>query len=240
MSVKVLDTETTGFENPQVVELAWVEMPESLNMLHAVNHNAAPYFNRRFKPSVPIEYGAAATHHILLDDLKDCAPADDVPSHWQDHGIEYAIGHNIDFDADVLGGLPGAKRICTLALARFLLPQLDSHKQGAVLYYFAIRDGWAEQARLMQKDAHSALADVRMCVIILTALYAEAGRRGHLVESWEDLYQLSNLARIPTVMGFGKYRGMPVNQVDRGYVSWYRKQADTDPYYLEAFRRAGY
>jgi exodeoxyribonuclease X len=41
-------------------------------------------------------------------------------------------------------------------------------------------------------------------------------------------------------MGFGKYKGTPIKDIDSGYVSWYRRQADTDPYYLKAFKMAGF
>ena len=41
---------------------------------------------------------------------------------------------------------------------------------------------------------------------------------------------------------FGKHKGTPIErgQLDPSYVQWYRRQAETDPYYLAAFDRAGF
>jgi uncharacterized protein (DUF3820 family) len=40
-------------------------------------------------------------------------------------------------------------------------------------------------------------------------------------------------------MTFGKHKGKPIAEVDKGWVAWYRKQDDTDPYLLMAFTNAG-
>ena len=244
MRAIVLDTETTD-NNPatnEVIELAYIQLPSDAAGFHPQTQMGDyPSFEKRFCPSGPIKFGAMSTHHILIEDLQGCLPSAGLREMWSDPGdIEYVIGHNIDFDADSLGGMPGVRRICTLALARHLLPDLDSHKLGAVLYFFAVHGEWSETARLMQKEAHSALADVKMCALILNGLMDLAEEKGHTVDTWEQVWQLSQIARIPTIMGFGKYKGLPIKDLDRGYVSWYRRQADTDPYYLEAFKRAGF
>ena len=41
-------------------------------------------------------------------------------------GIEYLVGHNVDYDWKVIGQ-PEIKRICMLALCRSFFPALDSH-----------------------------------------------------------------------------------------------------------------
>jgi hypothetical protein len=64
------------------------------------------------------------------EDLVDCPPHSDfrLPE-----GIEYLVGYNVDYDWRVIGE-PPIKRICVLALARSLLPGLDSYSQSAALY----------------------------------------------------------------------------------------------------------
>ncbi|MDW2753129.1 3'-5' exonuclease, partial [Acinetobacter baumannii] len=55
-------------------------------------------------------------------------------------GVEFIVGHNIDYDIKALnkcGPAIKAKTICTLALARDVWPDLTSHKL-AVLYYFVM------------------------------------------------------------------------------------------------------
>ena len=216
----ILDTETTGFEEPEVIELAWQVWPcetKDVNLFH-------------FKPSKVIEWGALATHHILQSSL-DSTP---LPSSraWEAlPPASYLIGHNVDYDWKALG-CPEGKRICTQAMARAVWPKLDSHKLGALIY-FAF--GASESTRAIVKGAHSAGDDVWMCKMLLEVIISTA----KIDDDLEALYLFSEECRIPKVMAFGKYKGEPISAVDRGYMNWYRRQPDTDPYVLEAFRRNG-
>jgi exodeoxyribonuclease X len=144
----IFDTESTGIDAPQLIEAAWIRVPDP-NTLVSIES-----FHQRYKPSKPIALGALATHHIMDEDLVDCPPPTDfrLPP-----GIDYLVGYNIDYDWRVIGE-PPIKRICVLALARSLLPGLDSYSQSAVLYHL-IR----AQARELLKGAHSADADVYNC-----------------------------------------------------------------------------
>ena len=49
-------------------------------------------------------------------------------------GIEYIIGHNVDFDWRMLSQ-PKVRRICTLALCRSLWPLADTHTLAAMIYH---------------------------------------------------------------------------------------------------------
>lgn len=64
-------------------------------------------------------------------ELVDCPSTGSfiLPGH-----VDYIIGHNVDFDWGVIGK-PEVKRNCTLALARKLWPDLDSHNQSALMHY---------------------------------------------------------------------------------------------------------
>ena len=42
------------------------------------------------------------------------------------------------------------------------------------------------------------------------------------------------MARIPTVMTFGKHKGMVIKDVPRDYVRWLLGQPDVDPYLRQA------
>ena len=105
------------------------------------------YYEERFKPSKNIEYGAMAVTNIVPEDLISCAPSNEarLPAY-----TNYIIGHNVDYDWKALGK-PDVKRICTLALSRHVLPDLDSHTQSAMLYYFL-----GIEAREMLINSHSA------------------------------------------------------------------------------------
>lgn len=214
MKAYILDTETTNTEDTaEIIEAAWIDQ------------DSGKEYCERFLPAGPISFGAMAVHHIMLQDLSGCRAS----SEFAMPETEFIIGHNVDFDWRMIGS-PDVKRICTLALCRYLWPEIDSHKQGAMMYFLFGADA-QEQVKL----AHCALDDVRMCQQILHSCVGELIQRGICCDTWEDIWQASEIARVPTVMSFGKHKGMAVKDVPRDYVRWYLGQADTDPYLVKAF-----
>ena len=215
-TAKIIDTETTGVEEgDQVIEYAEIMLDLDLG--------AVAELIQRYRPTAPMKLGALATHHITPQELMN---EPEVPESFQDkfEGVEYIIGHNVDFDWRMLGKPKGVKRICTLALARLLHPDLDSHTLGAMLYH--TQDGL--EAKALLRNAHSALHDCKFVLLLLNHW------EKHFA-SWEELYKLSQLARLPKVMTFGKHKGKPVEKVDHGYRQWYFNQPDPDPWLLRAW-----
>lgn len=219
----ILDTETTAAkETPErrieVMELAYCDV-----------HDRETRVNR-YKPSMPPQWGALAVHGITMLEVEGFPPSSqallDAPIHYT-----YWIGHNIDFDWRALGSPPQVKRICTLALSRALWPEMDSHTLSAMVYFVK---GATPETRALLRDAHSAEADIDFCDTVLQAIMAVAK-----VRELDDLWELSEEARIPKKMTFGKFAGQPVSAVDRGYANWYLKQPGADPYLLAAFRQHG-
>jgi exodeoxyribonuclease X len=230
----VIDTETTGIDEPDVISLAVAgpfESPTNLSGSMSL---------QKFKPSKPITLGAMATHHIIDEDLVDCEP---WPGHWSaPEGVEYLIAHNCDFDWKAVGS-PDVKRICTLALSRHLWPEVDSHSLGAMTYYLQGR----AKARELLRRAHSADQDVYLCSLLLDEiLKCIPGTM-----SWDQLWQTSEKARVPVFLSFGKYgpheawakaHGGPmkcadVRRQDPGYFSWLMNKCDQvrdDPYLRKA------
>jgi exodeoxyribonuclease X len=221
MTALLFDTETTGFNEPQVIEAAWLELesPATLAVLGQ--------FEQRYKPSKPIDLGAMAVHHITDEELAACAPSSTfaLPP-----GVQYLIGHNVDFDWKVIGQ-PPIKRICTLALSRHLFPDIDSHTQSAMVYHFG-----RARAKSMLKDAHSALADVRNCRHVLRRLIAALAQPEAHAFTWEELWQVSERARIPTRMPYGKHKGMAIAELPADYKAWLLRQTDVDAYLLQALQ----
>ena len=148
----IFDVEATDKTNAVIIEAASLDVT-SINPLSVGN----PWV-QRYNPGKPISLGALATHHIMDEELVGCPASSSfkLPA-----GIQYIIGHSVDFDWEAIGK-PDVKRICTLALARSLWPDLDSHTQSALLYHFE-----RSTAREQLRDAHSALADVWICSKIL-------------------------------------------------------------------------
>src|SRR5690625_216206 len=121
----LFDTETTGADHPEIIEAAWIRLddPENLTILER--------FEQRYRPTERIRLGALATHHSYDAELADCPPSADFSL---PEIAAYLIGHNIVYDWQA-AGCPPVRRICTLALARRIYPELDSHNQSALLYH---------------------------------------------------------------------------------------------------------
>lgn len=221
--VIIFDTETTGTNDPRLVEAAWIEVDGGTPGIVPVEK-----FSQRYNPGRSIECGAMATHHITDEDVADCPPATDF--HLPED-TAYLIGHSVDFDWQVAlscGPQPAAKRICTLALSRALWPEADCHGLAAMVYRLA-----RMQARALCRNAHGAEIDVRLCRILLFAILERVRP-----ETWEALWQHSELARIPTVMPYGKHKGVAIKAVPRDYKDWLLRQSDVDPYLVQALRSA--
>lgn len=249
----IIDTEATDKDpkTAQVIELAEYHINntprqfanDELPFLTSASLDARPV-NFLYGHSAPIKFGAMAAHHILPEELQGLPP---FGSYTVPMFCDYVIGHNIDFDAEVIGLDSVARRICTLALARRLIPDCDAHNQSALIYYIgSMQDdvvghktglAWA---RNRLKNAHRAADDVENCAILLRVLLRLMERVApSALDSWEDVWLFCEEARIPKVMSFGKHQGEPVELVPWSYIKWYLGTEKQDPYLLKAWRRAG-
>lgn len=222
-----LDTETTCAKakddrQVEVIELSWKHI---VSFDEPITRGET----RRFKPRLPPQWGAIAVHGILMSELEGKLPSEDAHN-FVPKNPKYWIGHNIDFDWKALGS-PDVKRICTLAMARDIFPELDSHTLTACTYY---TQGATPETREKLRAAHSAAADVDLCLELLETMCKLRG-----FGTVEELWEFSEQARVPKIFTFGKFAGQPIAAADRGYAQWYRKQPDPDPYMLTAFKIAG-
>lgn len=223
MTAYIFDSETTGLIAPHLVEAAWLKIGAVSGL------PITEQFLQRYKPAKPIELGALSVSHILDEELADCSPHDSfsMPSDTQ-----YIIGHNVDYDWRVIGE-PDVKRICTKALSSMLWPLADSHTQSAMIYLH-----FRDQAAGLLRNAHAALDDVKNCRKLLGVIIDTlAAKRGSAIEDWEELWLISEEARIPTVISFGKHKGMAIADLPSDYRSWLLKQNDLDPFVLKALKR---
>lgn len=223
MTAYIFDSETTGLIEPHLIEAAWLRLMDISSLAVTAD------FLQRYKPGKPIELGALATSHILDEELEGCeqhntfALPDDV---------EYLIGHNVDYDWRVIGE-PDVKRICTRALSSKLWPAADSHTQSAMIYLH-----YRTEAAGLLRNAHAALDDVKNCRLLLVKILDTlAVTLGRPVSDWEELWDISEDARIPTVIGFGKHRGMAISDLPSDYKRWLLNQSDLDPYVRKALTR---
>lgn len=222
----ILDTETTGKLDPEPIQVAWME----IKFLDPERYPKGGFevspdgcFIQEYRPGKPIEFGAMATHHIVDEDLVFCES-------WETAKVPewagYMVGHSVDYDWKVLG-CPDIKRICTLALSRWVWPEADSHSLSALMYMLASN---RQAARERIKHAHGAVVDVNMTADLLFEIM-----KARKIE-WnpEGLWVASELARIPTRMPFGKHKGEPIKDLPKDYINWVLRQADVDPYLKKA------
>ncbi|PTQ86555.1 3'-5' exonuclease [Agitococcus lubricus] len=224
MQAIIADTETTGLKEPVPVEIAYLDVSRLFSVpIRRFSFDPVFEYRQLFDPQKPIEFGAMATHHITNEDVAGYDPytAFELPN------VKYLIGHNIDFDYEVIkacGEQPEPKLICTLAIARYLYPELDSHKLTALLYALDM-----PYALDHAQHAHSALDDVWMTYHLLKIMLPKTQ-----ATTFEELYQFSEMARIPKIITFGKHNGQPIKSLPSDYKQWLLKQNDLDPYLRKA------
>jgi exodeoxyribonuclease X len=230
----IIDTETTGFDDPDVIQLAHTNSMEFAQLASGDNTIS----QMMFKPRKEIALGALATHHILDSDV---ANEPEWSGSWPvPEGVTYLIGHAVDFDWKAIGSPALVRRICTLALARTEFPDIDSHTLSALTYWLR---GRTADTRDLLRTAHAAASDVWLCFYLLRALV----NRMHSAVSWETLWELSERARIPTHFSFGKFgpksggKGRLIREIrheDPGYIRWCLQQDDfrNDAYLAKALR----
>ncbi len=229
MSAVIIDVETTGTDDAaEVIEFASTSLIDSPSNVCLMTDEIT-IADARFSSDRPISLGAMSIHHIIDEDLVGLRP---FPGFDTSRGIEYIVGHNIDYDWRMMGR-PKVRRICTFALSRWLWPLIDSHTLGAMVYHLS-RD--KHQARSMLRGAHSAKADVECILdVVLPEILLKLHPRA---KTWEQLWIISEDARIPTVLSFGKHKGKPIGDVPGEYKRWLLSQPDIDPYLAIALKRS--
>lgn len=246
MNALIFDTETTGKKDPGLVEAAWIPVPspERIDRLAGelvAADGARDTVVQRFNPGKAIEYGAMATHHITNEQAAHYPPA---ATFRLPPGISHLIGHKIDYDIGVIDtAAPGEgyghlRGIDTLVLAQRLWPECDSHTQSALLYFLM-----PEVARDLAMHAHDAAVDVGINLRIVNRIVRELEWRGALRPrgdwTFDELWEISEIAKVPELMPFGKHKGLPIKGVPRDYWDWYLAQDDVDPYLVRAYREGG-
>ena len=221
MNALILDTETHDL-NGYPIEIAYAPCSFEQGVLVI---NQGEVFDEYFSCPEPIALGALATHHILEADIAEKPSFD---TFRMPQGVQYLIGHNIDYDIKAVQKCQPdftVKGICTLALCRMVWPELP-HTLSA-MYYHVMDD--LELARKHLRHAHNAKADIYFTGVILKTLVEQLG-----IKDMNSLYIMSETARIPKYITFGKHKGTAIKDLDSGYVSWLLKQPDLDPYLRKA------
>lgn len=223
----IIDTETHKLHGAPI-EIAHMQCSFQDGVLFTCEKEFV--YDEYFSCDEPISLGAMAVHHILDCDIehKPHFKTFRLPA-----GTTHLIGHNIDYDIRAIKECDptiNVKAICTLALSRMAWPELDSHSLSA-LYYFINSD--KHGARKHLRKAHNAKADIYFTSVVLQAICEKLA-----IKDLVSLYILSETARIPTVMPFGKHRGEVISELSPSYLNWIINESDSDQYLKKAASKA--
>jgi len=216
MPAIIFDTETTGFNDPRIIEAGYIEVDiANGQLLHGM-----PYL-ARYNPEKPSELGALKTHHILDSELIGCHSYKEFSL---PNGIEYIICQNSDYDIQMVPNADKYKAICTVGMARKLWPEADSHSLTAMMYHIF---GRTDEVRQLIKQAHSAIADCMMTWHLLNQIIIKSS-----ITDLEQLYHYSNDCKITTArLRFGKHKGrylVDLVDIEPSYLVWLKNQIDMD------------
>lgn len=163
----VVDVEGNGQRQPDLVEVAVVPV---------VGGTVGAATAWLVRPPRPVTWQARRVHGLSDTDLADAPPIedlrDDIASHL-DSAI--VVGHNVGVDLAVLGrclhGWHPGPVIDTLRLARRFLPDLPSHRLGALVDHFGLATS------LPAGGPHRAAYDALAAAHLLTRLAEDAATR---------------------------------------------------------------
>ena len=201
----VVDTETTGIDplNDKLCEIAFV-----LTTREQVIFMAETMIN----PGIPIPPEASAVHHIIDRHVAD-APAV-FPYGIKLPARQCYVAHNAEFDSAFLPQLARTPWLCTMRLARHVLPGLGSYKNQYLRYLLKLEVELPEGAL-----PHRALPDAIVTAALLRHPLAKLPPDAPTTV--EELVPWTHRPCLLTTCYFGqKHRGTPWADVPKDYLKW--------------------
>ncbi len=232
MKAYIFDVETSAKKNGEIIEAALAELAPGADLLGAdptlIDRDVRieKLTVERFKPN-SLTTGSIAVHHILPHELEACAPS------WTfalPADATYLVGHSIDFDWEAAGSPSTVKRICTHAMAQHVWPDAGGYSQSALIYMLL---GATDATRAMLRGAHAAAEDVQLNAIILRAILEARPS----IRTWPELWTFSEDCRIPRTCPMKRYEGVPLDELDDGFIDWCLRQDWLDPYFRVGLNR---
>ena len=201
-----LDIETTGLENPDVVQLA------------AISGNGKVLINSMCIPNKPIEPDASAVHGVFKEDVVGFPESKTLVGHLS--LLLYALGENskvitsgyntLSFDLPVLYKInPDIKDQCVHHIDVYVIVLRYLSQYGTKLV-----DVYENYCAGDASNAHDASADCRFTNEVLAKFMLEKGW------TYSDVLKDLSKPRAYHTMPFGKHQGIPVKDVPRQYIRW--------------------
>lgn len=211
MKVLLLDTETTGFNDARMIQLAYKDL------------HTGEIFDQKFKPPKKIEYGAMAVHHITNDDLEECeffAQSNAKRNLEQLLKERCLVAHNAEFDINILKneGVEVPYSICTKKVAYNYLDEQESYSLQFLRYACGLND--EKLAKMMPHDAY---CDILVMEKLFNLLVAKTSFDSEK-EMIADFMNITKKPQLLRRMPFGaKHKGKEFEKIakeDKSYLQW--------------------
>lgn len=200
--VYVMGCETTGIDEPiGVVEVAWARLYQEEG-----DWTFGDSFSSLIKSPYPISCPAGGVNGLRDEDLTNAPKLEEIEF---PKGRIVFVGHNTKFDRPLLEPyLDIEEELCTLVLARRLIPGLENYKLPTI----------SCACSLSRQLGHRAEADVTNTTELLIYLLEGTGWG---MEKMVDFYKKPFVHKH---MPFGKHAGELMKDVPMSYLAWLSKQ----------------
>jgi exodeoxyribonuclease X len=212
MLIRTIDFETTGMPpDAAICEVGWCDLrvkPGTVEIGHPMGMLVNP--NRPMPPE------ARAIHHISDADVFGAPSVDRGILELMKGAPDAFCAHNAKFEREFFAGGP-AQWICTLKVGRRLWPECPSHSNQTIRYFLDL-----ELEDDLAMPPHRAAPDAYVTAHILASAIMAGTSVADMVK-WSNEPSL-----LPGPINFGKHRGTPWSQLDKGYLRWITDQRDMD------------
>ena len=211
----VIDTETTGVKPPndKVVEIA------AVTVLGArVDHG----FDSLVNPGIPIPPTASAVHHLTDEHVRGAPTLDELAGKLAERAQDAVlVAHNAGFDRSFLPSLADSKWLCTMRLAKHLMPLAPSYSNQALRYWLKLN---VPNPGL---PPHRAKSDATVTAALFTELLARyVNQEGD--NGVDALLDFVNRPITVERMPFGKHKDLELAKVPRDYLRWMLNNCELD------------
>jgi exodeoxyribonuclease X len=209
LKILIADVETSGLTSTdEIVELAFLEIDTDMCVLSE--------FQSLVKPTCPINAAASAASHITDAMVADAPLIEEVLAQFpEDHFANvFLTAHNANFDRRFLSKhwqING--EFCTLRASKSIYRDAPNHKLQTLRYYLGLD---------VEGGAHRAMQDVVTTYELLARILGDSGM------SLPDLLETGDRPVLVEKIGFGKHRGVRLEDLPAGYRKWLLNEADID------------
>jgi exodeoxyribonuclease X len=229
----ILDTETTGLPpEGEACEIAYLAVTwvRSVNCSALIYSKLEPKFHQTFMPKADFHPKASECNGFTKEKLKGspCISTFKFPE-----DVCYMIGHNINFDWQILGK-PKVKLICTKELAiKYLTKESGKGTKGVNTLTGLIERYYPDEAKELITNAHSALQDCKLCYLILLKVLETAPELNSFEKLAAQCKQPAATSELPkglvrdkegfVLLAFGKFHGFSMLHMvkfEKSYLTW--------------------